>query len=340
MKILGIETSCDETSVAVVEDGAIILSNVTASQIDIHAAFGGVVPEVASRHHVEVITAIVDEALLQSAATWSTIDAIAVTCGPGLLGALLVGVSAAKGYAVATGLPLIGIHHIAGHVAAAMLERPLWGQPFLCLVVSGGHTEILRVDGSFHFSRLGGTLDDAAGEAYDKIARQLGLTYPGGPHIDALAQTGNPSAFAFPRALMDDETYDFSFSGLKSSVANTLNRARMQGLPVSSPDVAASFQSAIVDVLEAKVLKAVRATGLSHVVVAGGVAANHGLRIRMNASATQHGYEVIFPSPALCTDNGAMIATCAYPLLCEQKRSEMDLNAYATLSLATWQDFW
>ncbi|TDY49987.1 O-sialoglycoprotein endopeptidase [Alicyclobacillus sacchari] len=341
MNILGIETSCDETSAAIVQDGVHLLAQVTASQIDLHARFGGVVPEVASRRHVVDITKVVEQVFCDARMTWSDIDAIAVTCGPGLLGSLLVGVSAAKGYALATGKPIVGVHHIAGHVAAAMLA---WAggtgatPPFLCLVVSGGHTELLTVDSDFRFARLGGTRDDAAGEAYDKVARLLGLAYPGGPKVDDLAHRGRPDAYVFPRALLEDDGFDFSFSGLKSAVNNEIVKRRNRGQDVSVEDVCASFQAAVVEVLVEKTRRAALHTGARTIVVAGGVAANRGLREAMSKMAQALSARVIFPPIELCTDNAAMIAAAAYPRAKAGRWSPLTLNAYAQLPLADWQD--
>lgn len=336
MKVLGIETSCDETSAAVVQDGRNIVSQVIASQIQTHEQFGGVVPEVASRKHVENVTWVVDKALADAELTWSGLDAIAVTCGPGLLGALLVGVSAAKGYALATGLPLIGVHHIAGHVAAACLGTDIQF-PALALVVSGGHTEILVVDETFTFTKLGGTKDDAAGEAYDKVARLVGLSYPGGPKVDKLAAEGNPAAYAFPRSLIDEDSFDFSFSGLKSAVANELTKQRNRGQTIVAADVCASFQQAVVEVLVEKTARAVRETGYQSVIVAGGVAANQGLRKELTDRAAIDGFAVHFPPLILCTDNAAMIAAAGYFALRRGVKHELSLNAHATLSLQDWQ---
>jgi N6-L-threonylcarbamoyladenine synthase len=336
LNLLGIETSCDETAAAIVRDGRVILAQRIASQMQVHAQFGGVVPEVASRRHVQVITRVIADTLAEAGLTWKDLDGIAVTCGPGLLGALLVGVSAAKGLALATGLPLIGVHHIAGHVAAALLAGEVH-PPFLALVVSGGHTEILSVDEEFTFHRLGGTIDDAAGEAYDKVARLLGLAYPGGPKVDKLAAEGNPDAIAFPRSLLDEDNFDFSFSGLKTAVYNEVNRLRQRGEAVDKRDVCASFQQAVCDVLVEKTARAVDKCGLRQVVVAGGVAANQGLRQTLTARAREDGFDVVFPPLSLCTDNAAMIAAAGYYAMRRGLRHDLHLNAHATLSLADWQ---
>jgi N6-L-threonylcarbamoyladenine synthase len=336
VRVLGIETSCDETAAAVVEDGRRLCAQAVASQVDIHARFGGVVPEVASRRHVEAVTAVTEAALRKAGMTLADVDAIAVTCGPGLLGALLVGVSAAKGFALATGLPLIGVHHIAGHVAAAFVGTDI-KPPLLALVVSGGHTELLAVDENFGFRRLGGTKDDAAGEAYDKVARLLGLAYPGGPKVDALAQRGRPDAYAFPRSMMEDDGFDFSFSGLKTAVWHELEKHRRRGEAVPVEDVCASFQQAVIDVLVEKTARAVRETGLRTVIAAGGVAANQGLRAALAARAEADGFTVHVPPVALCTDNGAMIAAAGYFALQRGQRSDLALNAHAVLSLEDWQ---
>lgn len=338
VNILGIETSCDETAAAIVRDGRHVVAEHIASQMAIHAAFGGVVPEVAARTHVASITEVIAATLADAQMRLSDLDAIAVTCGPGLLGALLVGVSAAKGLALATGLPLLGVHHIAGHVAAALLSADV-ALPVLALVVSGGHTELLHVDPDFCFTRLGGTIDDAAGEAYDKVARMLGLPYPGGPHVDQLAADGNPTAFSFPRSLLDDDAsaFDFSFSGLKTAVANELTKRRNTGQQIPTADVCASFQRAVTDVLVTKTARAVATTGLADVVLAGGVAANQGLRRALQDCAAVNGFRLHMPPLALCTDNAAMIATAGYHCLRTGRRHDLSLNAYATLSLQTWQ---
>lgn len=336
MIILGIETSCDETAAAVVADSRRILGEAIASQMETHAQYGGVVPEVASREHVQAITKVVRQALQAAAIDWDKLDGIAVTCGPGLLGALLVGVSAAKGYALATGIPLIPVHHIAGHVAAALLDDQA-SLPFLALVVSGGHTEILSVDAQFHFTKLGGTKDDAAGEAYDKVARMVGLAYPGGPKVDEMAATGNPFAFKFPRSMLDDDNFDFSFSGLKTSVLNEINHFRQKGQDIPVSDVCASFQAAVVEVLVEKATHAMQRTGARQLVVAGGVAANQGLRAGLRARAEEDGFDLCFPPLPLCTDNAAMIAAAGGQLLARGRVTDLGLDAYATLSLADWQ---
>ncbi|MCX7571101.1 tRNA (adenosine(37)-N6)-threonylcarbamoyltransferase complex transferase subunit TsaD [Tumebacillus sp. DT12] len=335
--ILGIETSCDETSAAVIRGGKEILSNVISSQIEIHKRFGGVVPEVASRRHVENVNGVVDEALKQAGVTLDDIDAIGVTYGPGLVGALLVGVAWAKALSYAKGIPLIGVQHIAGHIYANFLSGG--GEPpLIALVVSGGHTEIVYMPAHGVFEFLGRTRDDAAGEAYDKVARAMGLDYPGGPQIDRMAQSGNPEAFQFPRAWIDDESMDFSFSGLKSAVLNALHNAEQRGEEVNKEDVAASFQAAVVDVLVEKTVRAVKQTGVQNVVVAGGVAANKGLRARLTERAAKEGFGVHFPTLDLCTDNAAMIAAAAFPMYEYGRFHDLDLNAIASLSLTKWKD--
>ncbi len=336
MIVLGIETSCDETAAAIVQDTYTVLAETVASQIQVHAQFGGVVPEVASRRHVQDITTVIDRTMASAEIDLAQVDAIAVTCGPGLLGSLLVGVSAAKGLALATGKPLLGVHHIAGHVAAAFVSSDV-RPPCLALVVSGGHTELLTVDACFRFTRLGGTIDDAAGEAYDKVARILGFPYPGGPRVDEAAARGNEAAFDFPRSLIDEPNFDFSFSGLKTAVTNEIHKRTQRGETIAAEDAAASFQSAVIDVLVAKTVRAVRETGLNDVVVAGGVAANRGLRKALTAAAEAEGFRVVFPPLNLCTDNAVMIAVAGSLVFARGERHDLSLNAKATLSLADWQ---
>ena len=332
VRILAIETSCDETSVAVVENGQKIRSNIVSSQIDIHKRFGGVVPEVASRKHVEGINYILQEAIDEAGITLDDIDAIAVTYGPGLIGALLVGISAAKAIAFTKGIPLIGVHHIAGHIYANQLVTPM-EFPLIALVVSGGHTEIVYMKNHLEFEVLGETRDDAAGEAYDKVARALRLPYPGGPQIDRLAQQGKP-IIPLPRALMD-ESYDFSFSGLKSAVINALHNAEQRGETIRPEDMAASFQEAVVDVLVEKTFRAIADKGVANLVLAGGVAANSELRKRLEEKATQANVTLTIPPLSLCTDNAAMIASVAYYQYIQGQWSRMDLNGIASLPLST-----
>ncbi|MBL0389352.1 tRNA (adenosine(37)-N6)-threonylcarbamoyltransferase complex transferase subunit TsaD [Tumebacillus sp. ITR2] len=335
--ILGIETSCDETSASVIRDGNEILSNVVSSQIEIHKRFGGVVPEVASRRHVENVNDVVEEALTQAGMTIDDLSAVGVTYGPGLVGALLVGVSWAKALCWAKSIPMIGVQHIAGHIYANFLSGGM-EPPLLALVVSGGHTEIVHMPAHGEFEFLGRTRDDAAGEAYDKVARAMGLPYPGGPQIDRLALEGNPEAYAFPRAWIDDESMDFSFSGLKSAVLNTMHNAEQRGEPWKQEDISASFQAAVVEVLVEKTVRAVRKTGVNNVVVAGGVAANRGLRAALAKRAEEVGFSVHFPTFDLCTDNAAMIAAAAFPMYEKGRFHDLDLNAIASLSLTKWAD--
>lgn len=333
MIILGIESSCDETSAAVVQDGRLVLSNVIYSQIELHQKFGGVVPEIASRSHIEKIDAITREALRQAGLGMDEIDAIAVTYGPGLVGALLVGLSFAKGLAYATGKPLIGVHHIEGHIAANYLDSGL-EPPFVCLVVSGGHTHLIDVAGYGEYELIGRTKDDAAGEAFDKVARALGLGYPGGPKIDEAAKTGNPSAVAFPRAMLADG-FDFSFSGLKSAVLNYLNKAAMTGAEVVVSDVAASFQKALVDVLVHKSIEACKTKAQKKLVLAGGVSCNLLLREEMRKACEANGISLFAPRPVYCTDNAAMIAACAYfDYMTAGRVSGLGLNAAPTLKIS------
>lgn len=331
--VLGIETSCDETAAAVVRDGSDILSNIISSQIDLHAEYGGVVPELASRRHLERVTPVIDQALSRAGVSLTEIDGIAVTRGPGLPGALLVGVSAAKGLALGRGLPLTGVNHIAGHIYAAILEHGLPDWPVLALVVSGGHTELVLVGGLDCAQILGRTRDDAAGEAFDKTARALGLGFPGGPAIDALAADGDPEAIAFPRAYLEPDSLDFSFSGLKTAVLVYLDRKARAGEPVNTADVAASFQQAVVDVLVDKAVTAVRRTGANAILMAGGVAANRGLRRALAERGHKEEIPIIRPSPVLCTDNAAMIACAGYHRFRLGRFDGLDLSTNPGLEL-------
>lgn len=327
MKILAFESSCDETSCAVIEDGRRILSDIISSQVPIHKKFGGVVPEIASRHHIEDVLPVAEEALAEAGCAWQDMDAIAVTQGPGLVGALLVGVAAAKAAAWALGKPLVAVNHMEGHIFANLLQYPDLEPPFLSLVVSGGHTMLVVVRDYNTFELLGQTRDDAAGEAFDKIARVMGYPYPGGPHIDRLAKEGRPDAVHFPMAMAKEHNFDFSFSGLKSAVINYLHTAEMKKIPVVKEDVAASFQKAVVDVLVAKAMAALDRTGLGTLALAGGVAANSGLRAALEAACGARGVRLCRPSPVLCTDNGAMIGCRAYYMAQAGDFAPMTLNA-------------
>lgn len=330
--ILGIETSCDETAASVVRNGTDIVSNVVASQIESHKRFGGVVPEIASRHHVEQMTIVVEEALEQAEVTMDEIDAIAVTEGPGLVGALIIGVNAAKAIAFAHQKPLIGVHHIAGHIYANRLIEEMQF-PLLSLVVSGGHTELVLMKKHGSFEVIGETRDDAAGEAYDKVARTLGLPYPGGPHIDKLAHEGT-SSVKLPRAWLEEGSYDFSFSGLKSAVINTLHNAEQRGEEIDVKDLAASFQESVVEVLTEKTKRAVEEYGVKQLLLAGGVAANKGLRARLTEMfGEREDLELVIPPLSLCTDNAAMIAAAGTVMYEQGKRSALDLNANPGLML-------
>ncbi len=332
MKILAIETSCDETAAAVVQNGRDVLSNVIATQIDLHKKYGGVVPEIASRMHIEKINYVIKEALEQAGMTLDDVDAIGVTYGPGLVGALLVGVVAAKSIAHVKNKPLVPVHHIEGHIAANYIEHKKLEPPFLCLVVSGGHTHLINVKDYTTYEIVGRTKDDAVGEAYDKVARTLGLTYPGGPKIDMLSKEGNPNSIVFPRAMMSDG-YDFSFSGIKSSVLNYVNSCKMKGEMINIPDVAASFQQAVVDVLTHKTIAYATENGIKKVAMAGGVASNRGLRQAMSQKAGEAEIELFYPSPSLCTDNAAMIGAIAYYEYMAGTRGDMSLNAVANLKI-------
>ena len=331
--ILAIETSCDETSAAVVRNGREILSNIISSQIDIHKRFGGVVPEVASRKHLESISMVIDEALSEAEVSLKDLDAVAVTYGPGLVGALLIGLSTAKAIAYSSGLPFIGINHIEGHISANYIENKELEPPFTCLVASGGHSHIVNVVDYNSYEILGRTRDDAAGEALDKIARAMGLGYPGGPLIDKLAASGNREAINFPRAFLEEGSYDFSFSGLKSAALNYLNSKKMRDEEIKSADIAASFQEAVVDVLSAKLVKAALDKKSKYAVLAGGVAANSRLRELLKQRGEKAGIKVLYPSPILCTDNAAMIGCAAYYRYVNGTRSDFTLNAMPNLSL-------
>lgn len=331
--ILAIESSCDETAASVVKNGRTILSNVISSQIELHKLYGGVVPEIASRKHIEKINQVIEQALEDADVTLDDLDAIGVTYGPGLVGALLVGVAEAKAIAYAKKLPLVGVHHIEGHVSANYIEHPDLEPPFLCLIVSGGHTHLVIVKDYGEFEILGRTRDDAAGEAFDKVARAIGLGYPGGPKIDKLSKEGNPHAIEFPRAKIGDCPYDFSFSGVKSAVLNYLNNAQMKGEEVNRADLAASFQNAVVDVLVEHTMLAARDYGMNKIAIAGGVASNGTLRAAMEEACGKNGYSFYRPSPIFCTDNAAMIGVAAYYEYMKGTRHGWDLNAVPNLKL-------
>lgn len=331
--ILAIESSCDETAASVVKNGRCVLSNIISSQIAIHTLYGGVVPEIASRKHIEKINQVVEAALKEADVTLDDIDAIGVTYGPGLVGALLVGVAEAKAIAYAKKKPLVGVHHIEGHVSANYIEHPDLEPPFLCEIISGGHTHLVIVKDYGSFEILGRTRDDAAGEAFDKVARAIGLGYPGGPKIDKLAKEGNPHAIDFPRAHMEDAPYDFSFSGVKSAVLNHLNKCRMTGEPIVEADIAASFQQAVVDVLVDNAIRAAKDYHMDRLAIAGGVASNGALRAAMEAACEKEGIRFFRPSPIFCTDNAAMIGVAAYYEYQKGTRHGWDLNAVPNLKL-------
>lgn len=331
--ILGIESSCDETAAAVVKNGREVLSNVISSQIELHKLYGGVVPEIASRKHIEKINQVIEEALEEAKVTLDEIDAIAVTYGPGLVGALLVGVAEAKAISYATGKPLVGVHHIEGHVSANYIENKELEPPFLCLIVSGGHTHLVIVKDYGEYEIVGRTRDDAAGEAFDKVARAIGLGYPGGPKIDKLAREGNKNAILFPRAKVAENEYDFSFSGVKSAVLNYINGCNMKGEEVNRADVAASFQEAVVDVLVTRTVTAAKAYGFKKVAMAGGVASNSALREAMKKACEANGMKLYYPSPIFCTDNGAMIGVAGYYEYIKGARAGLDLNAVPNLKI-------
>lgn len=331
--ILAIESSCDETAAAVVKNGREVLSNVISSQIALHTLYGGVVPEIASRKHIEKINQVIEAALSEAKVTLDDVDAIGVTYGPGLVGALLVGVAEAKAIAYAAKKPLIGVHHIEGHIAANFIEHKELEPPFLCLVVSGGHTHLVCVKDYGEFEIIGRTRDDAAGEAFDKVARAIGLGYPGGPKIDQVSKEGNPEAIVFPRAHVEDAPYDFSFSGVKSAVLNYLNGCQMKGQSWNQADVAASFQKAVTDVLVENAMHAVEEYGLKKFAIAGGVASNSALRSAMKQACEERNIDFYYPSPIFCTDNAAMIGVAAYYEYLKGTRHSWDLNAVPNLKL-------
>lgn len=331
--ILAIESSCDETAAAVVRNGREVKSNIISSQIDLHTLYGGVVPEIASRKHIEKISQVIEAALAEAKVPLEEIDAIGVTYGPGLVGALLVGVAEAKAIAYAAKKPLIGVHHIEGHIAANFIEHPELKPPFFSLVVSGGHTHLVRVRDYGKFDIIGRTRDDAAGEAFDKVARAIGLGYPGGPKIDKVSKEGDPEAIAFPRAHVADAPYDFSFSGMKSAVLNYINGCRMKGEEFSQADVAASFQKAVTDVLVDNAMHAVEEYHIDKFAIAGGVASNSALRAAMKEACERRGVKFYYPSPVYCTDNAAMIGAAAYYEYINGTRHGWDLNAVPNLKL-------
>ena len=331
--ILAIESSCDETAASVVKNGRTVLSNIISSQIDLHTLFGGVVPEIASRKHIEKINQVIEEALTEAHMSLEEMTAIAVTYGPGLVGALLVGVAEAKALAYAAKKPLVGVHHIEGHVSANFIENPDLEPPFMCLIVSGGHTHLVIVKDYGEFEILGRTRDDAAGEAFDKVARAVGLGYPGGPKVDKAAKEGNPHAMEFPRAKVGGSQYDFSFSGMKSAVLNYINQAEMKGETICVPDLCASFQNAVVDVLVSRAVAATKEFGYKKLAIAGGVASNSALRAGMKAACEKAGIEFYYPSPIFCTDNAAMIGAAGYYEYINGVRAGWDLNAVPNLKL-------
>lgn len=331
--ILAIESSCDETAASVVKNGREVLSNVISSQIELHKLYGGVVPEIASRKHIEKINQVIEEALGEAGVTLDDLDAIGVTYGPGLVGALLVGVAEAKAIAYAKNLPLVGVHHIEGHISANYIENKELEPPFICLVVSGGHTHLVCVKDYGTYEIIGRTRDDAAGEAFDKVARAIGLGYPGGPKIDKLSKEGNADAIAFPKARIEDAPYDFSFSGVKSSVLNYINGCKMKGEEYNQADIAASFQKAVTEVLVGNAMHAVKEYGYNKLAIAGGVASNSTLRGAMKKACEENGVEFYHPSPIFCTDNAAMIGVAAYYEYLNGTRHGWDLNAIPNLKL-------
>jgi len=331
--ILAIESSCDETAAAVVVNGREVLSNIISSQIDLHKLYGGVVPEIASRKHIENIDWVIESAMKEADVTFDDIDAIGVTYGPGLVGALLVGLAEAKALAYAVNKPLVGVHHIEGHISANYIQNKDFKPPYVALVVSGGHSHLVYVKDYGEYEIMGRTRDDAAGEAYDKTARALGMGYPGGPKIDKAAKLGDPDAVVFPRAFLEDDSYDFSFSGLKSAVLNYINKCNMTGQEIVKEDVAASFQKSVVDVLVTKAIRAAKEKGVSTIALAGGVASNTALREAMIAACEKEGFGISIPDPILCTDNAAMIGSAAYYEYIKGVRDGLDLNANPGLKL-------
>ncbi len=330
---LAIESSCDETAAAVMLEGREILSNIISSQIAIHKQYGGVVPEIASRHHLENVNTVVDQALEEAGVSLDDVDMIGVTYGPGLVGALLIGLATAKAYALAADKPLIGVHHIQGHISANYIEHKELEPPFMSLIISGGHTNIVEVTGYNQCRVLGGTRDDAVGEAYDKVARVLGLGYPGGPQIDRIAKEGNPHAVEFKRVFLEKGSLDFSFSGIKTGVLNYINSEKQAGRTINQADVAASFQAAVLDVIVAKTVKAAKDMNKDKIVLAGGVASNSRLREMMNEECGRNGIELYYPSPILCTDNAAMIGCAAYYKYMAGERDDLTLDAIPNLEL-------
>lgn len=332
---LALESSCDETSAAILLDGREVLSNVISSQIDVHKVFGGVVPEIASRHHLDNVNNVVNQALEEAGVTLDDVDLIGVTHGPGLVGALLIGIATAKAYSFAKDIPIIGVHHIQGHISANYIQYPELEPPFTALVISGGHTNIVEVKGYNEFEVLGGTRDDAAGEAFDKVARVLGLGYPGGPKIDKAAKEGNPEAIPFKRVFLEKGSYDFSFSGIKTGVLNYINSEKQAGREININDVAASFQQAVMDVIVTKAVTAAKEMKKDKIVLAGGVAANSKLREMLATECEKNGIKLYHPAPILCTDNAAMIGCAAYYKYMAGYRSDMSMDAYPNLPLGT-----
>ena len=333
MKILAIESSCDETAAAVVEDGRRVISSVVASQVEEHKLYGGVVPEIASRRHAEAIVPVVSQALEQADVTLGDIDAIAVTYAPGLIGALLVGVNFAKGLSLASGIPLVPTHHLRSHIASNYISNLELKPPFLCLIVSGGHSHIVMVEDYTKMKIIGRTRDDAAGEAFDKAARTMGMPYPGGIALDKVADDGDPHAFTLPRPVVHDAPYDFSFSGLKTAVINLIHNSAQKGIELNKADVCASFRYAVVDCLTTNFLKAAEDLGVKRLVIAGGVSANSLLRSTLEAECKKRGYEFYMPDKSLCGDNAAMVGSQGYYEYLSGNIAKTDLNAFATMSI-------